>query len=287
MNQIKRFFKQKYPRSYIIENSVAGAVIITFFCFGFLILYKPLNAHASKSLSYGATMAIYSLVSGLTVIGTVKILFLIRWFNEVKKWNVLKEILSVFLIISSIGTVIYLIGFLIEPPGNRMNIETYLNSVKSAFLLSFIPFAFFSSINYRFLISDEKPGLPAIQVNDPNLEEIIRISSQLKKEEVKFYPSEFLYAESDGNYVVFFLKKNNQLKKEIIRNSISSIEQQLAVVPWFVRTHRAFIVNLKMIKSKQGNILGYQLKLDDTDFIIPVSRNNISIFDKQYQQFHS
>ena len=65
-------------------------------------------------------------------------------------------------------------------------------------------------------------------------EELVQISSQLKKEELSFYPGQFLYAESDGNYVVFYLNINEQVKKVIIRNSINNIEQQLSEIPYFL-----------------------------------------------------
>ncbi len=289
-NHIHNFFSIKYPRSYIIENPVAGAVIVFVFCFGFLTLYQPLNAHAAKSLSYAATMAIYSFASGLSVMVSVKILSFSRWFRNVKEWTLLKEIVSVFIIIFGIGSVIYLLGFVVEPAGERLNLPTFLNSLKSAFLLAIIPFAFFSAVNYQFLLN------PANDTNIKNTripdiaehktEEIIRIGSQLKKEEIRFYPSQFVYAESDGNYVVFYLSRENGIKREIIRNSISNIEKQLSAVPWFFRTHRAFIVNLKKVKSRQGNILGYQLRLTETDFVIPVSRSNIRNFDKVFSEYY-
>ena len=117
-------------------------------------------------------------------------------------------------------------------------------------------------------------------------ENLIKISSQLKKEELSFYPSQFLYAESDGNYVVFYLNKDNLVKKEIIRNSINNIEQQLSEIPYFLRTHRAFIVNLKKVRSKQGNTLGYLIKLSDIEFKIPVSRNNTKIFNELLAHHH-
>ncbi len=290
-NRIHKSFNLKYPRSYVIENPFAGAVIVAVFCFGFLIFYQPLNAHASKSLSYAATMAVYSLASGLSVLLLVKILSFSRWFRNVKEWTLLKEIISVFIIIFGIGAVIYILGFVIEPAGERLNLPTFLNSLKSAFLLAIIPFAFFSSVNYQFLLnpvndksvkSETVPGTA-----EQKAEEIIRIGSQLKKEEIRFYPSQFIYAESEGNYVVFYLNRENGIKKEIIRNSISNIEKQLSGTPGFFRTHRAFIVNLKKVKSRQGNILGYQLRLTETDFVIPVSRSNIRNFDLVFQEYHS
>jgi DNA-binding LytR/AlgR family response regulator len=118
-------------------------------------------------------------------------------------------------------------------------------------------------------------------------EVLIHIQSKAKKEELSFYPAEFIYAESEGNYVVFHLTRQEKTSEVIIRNSISAIEQQLAVMPYFMRTHRAFIVNLQRVISKNGNSLGYQLKLKGSNRIVPVSRQNTRIFDDFTRQFLS
>lgn len=280
------WIKKKFPRNYLIENPVAGAIINAFFWFIFILLYKPLQTKASPHLSFEITMAVYSIGSGLALLLSVWILNFFKWFSDIKKWTILREIVSVFLILTGIGTVVYLMGFLIETPTGRLNIATYLDSVSRSFLLGLFPFVLFSAVNYKY-ISDEtdqygiKDNIKIPPENNQK-EQTIRINSNLKKEELSFYPAEFIYAESDGNYVVFYILKNNALKKEIIRNSISNIEQQLGEIPYIIRTHRAFIVNLKKVKSKQGNILGYQLQLSGTDFIIPVSRNNIRKFDEAF-----
>jgi DNA-binding LytR/AlgR family response regulator len=86
--------------------------------------------------------------------------------------------------------------------------------------------------------------------------------------------------------VIFYLKRNNLVKKEIIRNSINNIEQQLSGIPYFLRTHRAFIVNLKKVISRQGNTLGYLIELTGTEIKIPVSRNNTATFNRLSAQYH-
>ena len=116
-------------------------------------------------------------------------------------------------------------------------------------------------------------------------EELIRIGSQLKKEELSFYPSQFLYAASEGNYVVFHWMENNQVRKKLIRNSISNIEQQLSAIPFCIRTHRAFIVNVRQIVSQKGNTLGYRIKLEGVDDILPVSRQNAREFDQLLKRY--
>jgi DNA-binding LytR/AlgR family response regulator len=109
-------------------------------------------------------------------------------------------------------------------------------------------------------------------------ETYIRIESQLKKEELGFYPSQFIYAESESNYVIFYFLQDNIVQKEIIRNTISNVEEQLSHIPWFVRTHRAFIVNLKKVEQAKGNSLGFRIKLTGIDSEIPVSRSNTNDF---------
>ena len=86
--------------------------------------------------------------------------------------------------------------------------------------------------------------------------------------------------------LVFHLNMENQIKKKTIRNSISNIEQQLSVIPFLFRTHRAYIANVKMVSSQKGNTLGYRLKLIGTDIEIPVSRQKTRDFDQIMKQYH-
>jgi hypothetical protein len=289
--RIIKWLNIKYPQNYIIKNPFTGTLIIALFVFGFTVLYKPFSTHAARAFSYEATMAIYSLLSGIFIFLSIKILKTVKYFSNTKDWTIFKEFLSVFLVLFVLGIAIYLLGFFIETSAQRWNISTFLNSFKGAFLTGIIPLFFFTAINYPYLFSesiDLNIGNVAItgQENQPS-EDLIQISSQLKKEDLSFYPSQFLYAESDGNYVVFYLSINSLVKKEIIRNSINSIEKQLSGIPYFLRIHRAFIVNLKKVRSKQGNTLGYMIKLSETEIKIPVSRKNTKDFNKLSALYHT
>jgi hypothetical protein len=291
-SRIDKWLKYNYPQNYILRHPFTGTLIIAIFTFGFTSIYRPFNVHPTKVLSFETTMAFYSFLSGIIIYLAVKTMKAVKYFSDEKEWTIFKEIISVLIILIVLGLAIYFLGFLIEtePAVNRWKIPTFLNSLGSAFLIGIIPLLFFSAINYRYLFT------PVVSYNDKNTEndseklppeELIRISSQLKKEDLSFYPSEFLYAESDGNYVIFYLIRDSNLKKEIIRNSINNIEQQLSQIPYFFRTHRAFIVNLKKVRSKQGNSLGYVLKLTGPDIKLPVSRNNTSNFNRLFAEYHN
>jgi len=291
-SRIGKWLNYNYPQNFILRYPFSGTLIIVLFTFGFTSLYKPFNVHPTRVLSFETTMAFYSFLSGICIYMAAKTMKAVKYFSNEKEWTVLKEIISVLFILFVLGLAIYFLGFLIEsePSANRWDISTFLNSLGSAFLTGIIPLIFFSAINYRYLFT------PVISYNEKNAEnglgklppeDLIQISSQLKKEDLSFYPSEFLYAESDGNYVIFYLVRDNMVKKEIIRNSINSIEQQLSHIPYFFRTHRAFIVNLKKVRSKQGNTLGYIIRLTGPDIKLPVSRNNTGNFNRLFAEYHN
>jgi hypothetical protein len=286
--RILKVINKKYPENFIIKNPYIGTLILIVFCFGFVTIYKPLKLHEARFFSYELTMALYCFVFSIPVIGLSKILRRIRYFSKDTEWTILKEIISITLILLGMGIVVYFAGFLMEKPADRWNMSTFLNSCKYTFLIGIVPFAFFTIINYRYLLvtdimQDYNQGINPSQEEHP--EELVHIISTLKKEELSFYPSQFYYAESDGNYVVFNITIEGQIRKKIIRNSISNLEQQLSAIPFFMRTHRAFIVNLKKVCSKKGNTLGYKLKLSDISGEIPVSRQTTRSFDQIIDQY--
>lgn len=288
MQLIYRFLNTKYHQNYILKSPYLGAVIIFVFCFGFLFLYKPHGTHEAQHLSYTATMAIYCFVIAVSAVLFIQTIKKIKYFSDCKDWTLLKELISIVLVLFGIGIAIYFTAFLVEVPAHRWNFPTFFDSCQEAFLIGIVPFLFFSIVNYRSF------GMPTIipLENEPTasttecLEKSVEIISKLKKEKLSFIPSQLLYATSDGNYVVFYLNRNNKVEKEIIRNAISEIDQQLSQIPFLMRTHRAFIVNMKEVRMKKGNMLGYQLKISGIEHEIPVSRQYTHAFNQLFNLYH-
>jgi hypothetical protein len=281
------WLNRSYPRNYILDSPTTGATVISIFCFLFSILYKPLGVHAAQGFSYAITMAFYSIFSGLATWLLIRLVISIKWLGKSNNWTILKEFASILMILTGIGIAIYIIGFFIEAPSQRWNFSTFIDSLIHGSLIGAIPFLFFTLINYPKLQLVNENRNTDIDKTANLQQEKIHISSQLKKESLDFYPDELIYAESDGNYVIFFLERNNQVKKEIIRNSINSIEEQLSGIPFLMRTHRAFIVNLKKVTIRQGTTLGYNLKLSLSESRIPVSRNNTRKFNQLLSDFRN
>lgn len=287
MSKFGKMISRRYPQNYMLRHPLIGSLIFLIFCFVFIVVYRPLQMRATPHMSFILTMAAYCISFSASIYLLIIVLKRIKYFTDTDEWTFTREIFSVMLILIWMGITIYFMGFAIEPPSERWNLSTFLDSCKYAFLLGILPLGFFTFSNLRHLLADETLQEYEL-LGDQSAqapEELIHISSRLKKEELSFYPHQFIYAESDGNYVTFFLESGNGVRKETIRNSITEIEKQLSIIPFITRTHRAFIVNIKKILSKKGNSLGYRLKLPGPDSLIPVSRQNIQHFDELLNKF--
>jgi hypothetical protein len=283
-NQGKLLLNKRYPKSFIIRKPILGAFLFAGFVFAFVILYQPLHFHGSRSFGFKLTMLLYCAAIALPVFLLAAILNRTNCFSRDREWTFSKELISVLIILCGMGIGTYFAGFLIENPQQpRWNLSTFFNSLYSAILVGAIPVLLFSLMNFRYLFVEDivQKYRTSIEPDIPKTDEKkVVIGSRLKKEDLSFYPNQFVYAESDGNYVVFHLEIDARPMEVMIRNSISEIEQQLSVVPYIIRTHRAFMVNVRRVDSKIGNTLGYRLKLNGCSEVIPVSRQNIPKFDQ-------
>lgn len=289
INHILNILKHKYPQNFILKHPLRGSIIFLLLSFIFTVLYRPLKTHESLNFNYSETMAVYILAMAVIIYLLIHLVKSFPVFSSDSEWTFGKEAIAILMILSASGFATYAMGFVMEEPENRLNIRTFLDSCRYSFFIGIFPFGFFTLINIRHLfneeVSQEFSSLKA-EITATEEEDKILIISRLKKEELSFFPHQFIYAESDGNYVKFNLDDKERTRTEIIRNSMNEIEQQLSGVSCFLRVHRAFIINVKKIRSKKGNTLGYRLKLYGTENEIPVSRQKLRAFDMLLKQYN-
>ncbi len=285
MSMKNSFFNQLYPQNYIIAHPWKGALVLFLFSFLFTVLYHPLNTHEGYSLSFEITMLFYALGIAVSALGGIYLLRLVPFFNVNKPWTFGRELLAIFVLVFLMGTVVFLLAFFIEEPASttRWNLETFLDSFLRTSFIALIPFIYFTSINLKVFFNQTNIYQESQEERDSAQRRKIDISSKLKKESLEFYEEELQFAMSDGNYVIFYLFRNGQIKKVPIRNSISNIEKQLSKSPLLLRCHRAYIVNVGQVTKRKGNSLGYRLTLSHASDEIPVSRSRIYEFDKLFK----
>jgi hypothetical protein len=282
-NSIKHLMFKPFPQSFLIRNPFWGAITFFFILFAFVVLYRPLEVKETEFLSFNLTVLIYCAIISLSELAIALVISRTNCFTRQGNWTIANELLSIVMILTSIGISAYFAGFIMESPEPRWNLPTFFDSFYRAVLIGIIPVVLPSLLNIRYAFAPQTfQGYENKWQNNSNdiPEKLIKISSKAKKEDLSFYPSEFVYAESKGNYVVFHLIKENKNTKVTIRNSITEIENQLAAIPNFMRIHRAFIVNLKKVASRNGNALGYRLTLKGCNDVISVSRQNAREFEQ-------
>ncbi len=283
VEQINRWMERKLPQNFMLRHPLAGSAIEWVFCFIFTWLYEPLNIDRGY-FSYEFTIVLYSTVLAGCLAGTIYLLRRAEWFADAERWNIKKELASVLLVMYVAGTAIYFAGFIVEVSPDRWYFRTYFDSVLKTFLVGGIPFFFFTSLNIYALFGPAASASPNKDSGSSPAGERIELDTPLKSEELHFYPDEFIYAFSEGNYVTFYLNRNSKLHKKVIRCTISSVEEQLKAFPFLFRSHRAYIVNLNKVENVSGNSLGYRLQLSMADEEIPVARSRTSAFKNVYRQ---
>jgi len=114
------------------------------------------------------------------------------------------------------------------------------------------------------------PAKSDLTFTSTNLREVFTIDS-----------SSLLYIASADNYVELFWLENGNIKKILLRKTLSEIEKEIKR-QWqhIERCHNSYIVNINQIKSISGNSGGYRIILNGIDSFIPVSRKYSNIFFK-------
>jgi DNA-binding LytR/AlgR family response regulator len=175
--------------------------------------------------------------------------------------------------------------------GADLEFNAFLNIFGLTLAIGILPFAVLSLLrsnqdlkNRLREASDMNTLVDTTLTNDRQL---APIEFQSGRQEVSFFPDQLVYAESDRNYVQFFWMEEQQLQQAVLRTTISTVDERLREnVPFLMRCHRAFIINIKKVKEVEGNAQGYRLQLEGSSTIIPVSRKYIRAFRVSFDQFH-
>ena len=287
----------KKPYLFLFESLTARlrvAVFILIFTFLFLIVFKPFDLADVISVNFYFGAFLYGLVSGVTAFLTGG--FLVRVFPNYftdKGWTVGKEMLSLNLMLLSVSVANGVLGYYIElcPIGETKSIWLSLyENLKHTYAVGVFPVLILTTISYIVNLRRNLAKTVEINLQIDNRQEnetpaenhpqIVTIQSSTNNNDFSFCLNDLLFVMSDGNYVEFHVEDEENVRREIRRNTLSNIESQLETYSFLFRSHRAYLVNLNKVVKSSGNAQGYELKFAKTDHTVPVSRKNLSRFDE-------
>jgi hypothetical protein len=309
-NPIVRLFSFELKQNLVFRKPFAGSAVVTLFFLAILLIYRPLGVHSGDGMSYEWTMIWYSLIAGFTVLITVSVLKLTPLFNPDKPWTVGRESLAVFVCLFDVGFSIWLAAFFIEPPAERGDLATFLNSMSYAFLLGIIPFLILGALSWRgakgvsmVMHPDNSSGVmhpdnPAgvmhqktgsSEPQNPGIatpQKPVVLQSRSVQETLSLSPERLLFAESEGNYTVFHVTAGpGNVRKDSYRITLGEAEAQLRSFDYIIRTHRAYMLNVYKIAEVSGNRAGFRVRIEGHHQEIPVSRSYVDAFIEALKVF--
>ncbi len=197
-------------------------------------------------------------------------------FFEPDSWTVKKNLFSILLVI----IIITILNWLYNSTVGKDITEQY-NLFSFLFItisVGFFPTIFLTIFTEKYLSKKHNEIAEnittKIQLEEKIIEnKLIKIVSKNKKEEINIELDQLICIKSEGNYASIYFYENNIVKKQLIRNSLTKIKEQLIIFENIERSHRSYIVNFNNVEKISGNARNYNLHIANLDFTIPVSRN--------------
>jgi hypothetical protein len=282
MNRLFQYLNQPRPHPVILKRwriIVIPSLTVLFI----LGIFQPFGI--GQMIKGGlAALAGFVLVTviGVSMVACIFPLFFKRFYSE--NWTVGKNLLNGFLIvlIISLGNACYHCLLTRKSiPFSWENVSaTFLFYLVITSLVSIVPFTIMAFLKHNRILSQrlqevwelnkrlaERTPEPQTAYDSKPI-----ILSGNTKDSVELHPEQFIYLEAYGNYVKINYAEGGLVKQKLLRTTIKQVENELAPVPFIIRCHRAFLVNVKHIASVKGNSQGYKVSFDYPAEEVPVSR---------------
>ncbi|WKV11233.1 LytTR family DNA-binding domain-containing protein [Marivirga harenae] len=266
-------FQKPHP---FIFNS-ASIVIPGIFTFLLIFIFKPLGFN-SLPINYVLAFALgFGLIASSLVLISVKLLKFTfpKWMDE-DAWTLGKEVFLIFTVLILIAFTIFIIF---------LGIDIADSSPFALFRMVFIKTLLFSAFPILFMVLFEQYNYQRTQ-----LKEAVDLSQKVTHEKnshafthsiraengqlvLQLASKEILWAQSDGNYLdLYYINEANEIKKELIRNRLKNLADQLPDDSFF-HCHKSYLINLNHIQKVQGNARNFEVILRYANVSIPVARS--------------
>lgn len=244
---------------------------MSFFVFAFLAVFRPFGLSTEPNAVLFCAGYGFACFLVMFILNVIIIPLLPGFFNEAN-WLVWKEIVWVVINVSMIGLAnafysawILQLDFTLELVGT---FQFYTVAV------ALLPIILSILTNYSRLRSKYE------RYSDNLSKDVSGHSANVQSfklssgnESIELNTETFLYAKSSDNYLEVVYLDGDVLKRDVMRKTLKSATDDLAAFEHIFQVHRSFLVNLERVSRFSGNAQGLKLHFEETDTIVPVSRN--------------
>lgn len=241
------------------------------FVFTFLALFRPFGLNDEPNViaicaGYGLTCFVVMFVLNVVIIPLLP-----GFFNE-NNWLVWKEMVWVIVNVSLIGIAnAFYSSWFLEFDFTPELVGTFqFYTVAVALLPTVLSVLMnYSRLRNKYERYSDNLSKDTKKTNDA-LQEFSIASGN---ESISLNTQSFLFAKSSDNYLEVVYKDENGLKRDILRKTLKSASEDLDHLEPIFQVHRSYIVNLDRVSRFSGNAQGLKLHFEETDTVVPVSRN--------------
>ncbi|MCG2616722.1 LytTR family transcriptional regulator [Terrimonas sp. NA20] len=283
-NRLQKFLSQPYPFYYQGRLLITSSLILFISVFLFNYLIEPFEVNVQEHrMPFVFICLIHALIPAIIYWLCFSRLQKIPGLDE--RWNVGREIIVIVSLLLLIGIVQFLIRDVIYNNPNNWSWRYFYEEIRNALLVGALFSCIFVPANFNRLYRlnrSHAEALPEVRLpQDVVTGKFIPIQTQVRSDDFLLDAGALLFARAEKNYVEIYLDNDGLVHKLLKRISMKELEAQLAGLPFLLKTHRSYLVNLLVIEEVSGNAQGYRLRLKQCDEAIPVSRNLIAAFEEK------
>ncbi len=277
IKKLLHFLNQPYPDEDDLRSVITGALSGGLIVSVILALFQPFGLHEAGSDVYYYCMVFGVISVVVAVIFDLLSVYVLGLRRDSPDWTLWKWVVSItvmVLLIAAANFTYISYAFVGSFDPSRFGFILYITAAVGIF-----PVFIFGTLR---TIKSLKANQQIAQSIKPKTSDVVNSMVDLpilkSKATFKIDTQSILYIEAMQNYVNVFFSDGNQVKKEVIRNTLTAIEKAIPT-PSIIRCHRSYLVNKDKIRKVEGNAQGLQLYLTGNDAKpVPVSRKYIPIF---------
>lgn len=279
-----QLLKNPYPAPEGSSRSIIISLGIGLFIGSFLAFFQPFNISALDIEHKIFKIYGYGLITFLITFLFLYLLprFLPNVINE-KHWTVGKELLFFVCMILSIACLNSLYTSVLS--GSLPNVKDLGIMLANTFILGCIPTFFVVLLDHNQKLNKHVQAVEEMDIDRQKEDEHIQlqIPTDAQHEIIELNTDQFLYAESEGNYITIFQESDNEVKKGLYRFTLTKLDQALPL-KHLIRCHRSYIINLQKVTEVNGNAQGFKLSVEGIEDKVPVSRKFVPIVKEYFSE---
>ena len=272
-----KIFNQDFS---LIDSAKDKAFLVLFttvYLVLFLNIYRPFNVDywAASGDEIVFTLTAFGIIGGL---GLAFSQFVLRRLFKMQKFTLNQFLLWLFfefLIITLIFTIIFS-----NVTGMSSFFHEFYFNVRLTTLSAIIPYSIALLILALHKNIREVKKLQVQKNKVPLTNEMLKLPDDKGNIKFTFPVKDLLYLESTDNYVLIHYMAGDQIKQEILRNSLKKLEEVLVGFP-LKRCHRSYMVNLDNLTMVKKTGQKMTIVLPNVPEVIPVSKTYQNNF-KEY-----